>query len=91
MDDRHQAVAAKALEVAVDQFARLDRLRSGRLPACPGQRGLDARREEPERDGDDRPGHQDGAEVARGVAAQPADRADARGHAVTDLSDSGFG
>ena len=30
------------------------------------------------------------AEVGRGVAAEPADRSDARGHAATDLSDSGF-
>ena len=75
----------------VDQLARLDRLRAGRLPTGAGERGLDARREEPEHEGDDQPADQDDAEVGRGVATEAADRADARGHAVTDLSDSDFG
>ena len=56
--------------------ACLDGLGAVRLPAGPGERGLDLRREEAERDGEDRPGDRDGADVVGGPAAQPADRAD---------------
>ena len=43
---------------------------------APGERRLDPRREDAERDGDDDPGDRDGADVVGGPAAEPADRAD---------------
>ena len=43
---------------------------------APGERGLDLRREDAERDGDDRPGDRDDADVVGRPAAEPAERAD---------------
>ena len=75
-DHGHQAVAGEAVEVAVDQLARLHRLRPGALPTGAGQRvsRRAARRTRARR----RPGatRQHDSEVGRGVAAEAADRAE---------------
>ena len=65
VDDDHQAGAVEAAELALDEVADLDRLRAVGLPAGAGERVLDPRGEDPEADGEDRPGDEDDAGVAR--------------------------
>lgn len=74
IEDRRQAVAAEAAEVAFRELARLSRLRAARFPPGAGERGLDFRREQTEHDGHHQPGTHDKAEVRRRPAAEPAER-----------------
>ena len=78
VDDDHQGGARLAAEVAVDQLARLHRLRAGCLPARARERCLDPRRQHAEPDGDDDPRDEHGAEVVGRPGAETADRADGR-------------
>src|SRR5262249_15889578 len=74
VDNGHEPVAAKALEVAFDELARLSGLRAARFPAGPGQRRLDFRSEDAEHDSDHEPRGEHRTEVRRGPAAHAADR-----------------
>ena len=83
VEHRHQRVARQTVEVLVDQLPGLHGLRAGGLPPGARQRGLHARGEEPEADRDYQPGGEHDPEVGRGVAAEPADRADVAPRADT--------
>jgi hypothetical protein len=89
VDDDHQGRAREARKVPLDERARLHRLRAVRLPAGAGERGLDLRREDAERDREDRPAERHRADVVGGEAAEPADRAD--GLRVLERPRSGAG
>ena len=73
------------MEVAIDQLPRLHRLRPGRLPTGAGQRGLDARGEEPQHYRDEQPHDQHDPEVGRGVAGETADRTNTGHQTITSM------